>query len=214
MADLERTYNIPLRAEYRKAPRYERTAKAVRALKAFLIKHMKCEKVLVGQALNKELWKHGIKNPPHHVKVTAVRDDEGVARAELVGVKWEDVTQKAKKEDDSSLMSKLKSKMGVDETSIAREEKKAKEAAKEKEEAGKEEKKEAKPAKEEKKETRETKPEKKEAEKKEEPKAKPVNAPEVKPSPKKPSPKKEEPKDAKPEKKEAEKKEETAKSKN
>ena len=82
---LERTYNVPLRKEYMKAPRWNRTKKAVTALRQFLAKHMKSEEVLLSKELNEFLWKHGIQNPPHHVKVKAVKDDKGVVKAELVG---------------------------------------------------------------------------------------------------------------------------------
>lgn len=98
---LERTYNIPLRREYQKAPRWKRTEKAVVGLRQFLGKHMKSEKVLLGIRLNNLLWKHGIKNPPHHVKVTAVKDKEGVVHAELFGEKKAEpkVVKEEKKED-------------------------------------------------------------------------------------------------------------------
>ena len=84
---LERTYNVPLRREYQKAPRWKRTEKAVVGLRQFLGKHMKSENVLLSTPLNNHLWKHGIKNPPHHVKVTAIKDKEGVVHAELFGEK-------------------------------------------------------------------------------------------------------------------------------
>ena len=48
---------------------------------------MKSGKILLSTSLNNELWKHGIKNPPHHVKVTAIKDKEGVVHAELFGEK-------------------------------------------------------------------------------------------------------------------------------
>ena len=83
---LERTYNVPLRKEYMKAPRWNRTKKAVIALRQFLAKHMKSEKVLLSKELNEEMWKHGIQNPPHHVKVNAVKDDKGVVKADLFAV--------------------------------------------------------------------------------------------------------------------------------
>ena len=83
---LERVYNVPLRKEYRKGPRWKRTKKAVRALREFLTKHMRSENVKLGKELNEELWKHGIRNPPHHVKVTATKDEKGVVKAELFGV--------------------------------------------------------------------------------------------------------------------------------
>lgn len=80
---LERTYNVPLRKEYMKAPRWNRTKKAVIALRQFLAKHMKSENVLLSKELNEEMWKHGIQNPPHHVKVKAMKDDKGVVKADL-----------------------------------------------------------------------------------------------------------------------------------
>lgn len=85
--ELERIYNIPLRKEYMKVPRWKRTKKATSALRQFLQKHMKSENVKLGKEINEELWKHGIKNPPHHVKVTVTKDKDGVVRAELFGKK-------------------------------------------------------------------------------------------------------------------------------
>ena len=89
---LERTYNVPLRREWLKSPRYKRSAKAIKGLKAFLIKHMKPgvdEKgkiqIKLGKYLNQEIWKHGIKNPPHHIKVETKKDEKGLVTAELVG---------------------------------------------------------------------------------------------------------------------------------
>ncbi len=93
---IERTYNIPLRREYLKAPRWNRTKKAVRALRQFLVKHMKSPDVRLGVQLNQELWKHGIRNPPHHIKVLASKTKEGVVTAELFGVKKKEPSVKAK----------------------------------------------------------------------------------------------------------------------
>ena len=58
---------------------------------------MKTTNVKIEKELNDELWKHGIKNPPHHIKITAVKDKEGVVRANLFGVKTEVVEKKEKK---------------------------------------------------------------------------------------------------------------------
>src|SRR3989344_4468825 len=82
---LERTYNIPLRRETLKAPPYRKAKKAARAVREFLQKHMKSDNVLIGRYLNMKLWEHGMKNPPHHVKVVATKDDKGKVVAELVG---------------------------------------------------------------------------------------------------------------------------------
>ena len=95
---LERTYNVPLRKEFMKAPKWKRTPRAVKALKEFMIKHMKSDNVKIGKYANKELWKHGMKNPPHHIKVNAVKDDEGLVKVELVGApKEEPKLEKPKK---------------------------------------------------------------------------------------------------------------------
>ena len=90
MSDIERTYNIPLRSSWLKAPMYRRSKKAVNTIKLFLVKHMKCKKINLGQKLNEFVWKHGIKNPPARVKVNVrktKKDDEDIVYAELYGEK-------------------------------------------------------------------------------------------------------------------------------
>jgi len=94
---LERTYNVPLRKEFMKSPRWKRTKKAVSALKKFLARHMKSEDINIGKYLNEELWKNGIKNPPHHVKVEAKKDSDGKVFAELVGAPKEKPKEEKKK---------------------------------------------------------------------------------------------------------------------
>lgn len=83
-AKIQRTYNVPLRKEWLKVPKYKRAKKAVTGLKIFLTRHMKCENLIIGKHLNEAIWKHGIKNPPHHVKVDVLREDDLVV-AELSG---------------------------------------------------------------------------------------------------------------------------------
>ena len=46
---LERTYNVPLRRELLKVPRYRKTQKATKALREFLAKHMKSDDVKIGK---------------------------------------------------------------------------------------------------------------------------------------------------------------------
>lgn len=101
MAKIERTYNIPLRKGFATAPRYRKTKKAVIVLKEFIAKHMKVpfENIRLGRNLNHEVWEKGYRHPPHHVKVTLVKDDEGIVKAELFGVKFEEpIKQQAKEE--------------------------------------------------------------------------------------------------------------------
>ena len=80
----ERTYTIPLRKAYADVPDYQRAKKAVKVTRAFLIKHMKVENVLLGKYLHKKLMEHGRKNPPHKVEVKVWKDGEKT-KAELVG---------------------------------------------------------------------------------------------------------------------------------
>ncbi len=101
---IERTYTIPLRKEWLKAPRYKRAKRAIRAVRSFLVRHMKSEEVKLGTVLNQEIWKDGIKNPPCRVKVNVIKNDEGVVRAELFGVPMpkpeEKKTEKAEKKTE------------------------------------------------------------------------------------------------------------------
>ena len=104
---VERTYIIPLRKEFQKAPKNKRAKKAIIAIKEFLKRHMKTENVSIGPHLNKLVWKNGIQNPPHHVKVDVLRDGD-LVRTELTGFKIELPTKKeAKKTDAPTLKDKV-----------------------------------------------------------------------------------------------------------
>lgn len=101
---MERTYIIPLRKEWLKAPIYKRTKKAIHATKEFLQKHMKVKNVKLGRHLNMKIWEQGYRHPPHKVEVSAelIKDKDGdYVYAELVGVQKE-VLKKAKKEEKKS----------------------------------------------------------------------------------------------------------------
>lgn len=105
---ITRTYTIPLRAGYANTPRYKRTNKAVRVLKAFLVKHMKSEDVKIGPQLNNLLWQNGIKNPPSKVTVDVSKDADNVVRAELSGVAYVDFKQQEKEQAPKNLQDKIK----------------------------------------------------------------------------------------------------------
>ncbi|MFT4309851.1 MAG: 50S ribosomal protein L31e [Candidatus Woesearchaeota archaeon] len=83
MVNETRTYNIPLRREYMKAPKYKRSKRAVSAVRQFLSRHMKSDSISISKDLNEHIWEKGIKNPPHHVKVTAVKDNDGKVTVDL-----------------------------------------------------------------------------------------------------------------------------------
>src|SRR3989344_1300728 len=99
---LERTYTVPLRKEYLKAPNWKRTPKAVIALKQFLARHMKAKEIRLGKEVNDLIWKKGIKHPPHKIKVNVSKNKEGVVTAELFGL-----VKKEKKEKNKEQKKKI-----------------------------------------------------------------------------------------------------------
>ena len=107
---LERTYTIPLRKEFRKVANWKQTKKAVKATKEFLAKHMKSDDVRMGKYLNEKLWRHGIKNPPAKVKVTTLKDEKGIVRAELFGHK---IDTGKKEEKKKSKLEEVAQKVGL-----------------------------------------------------------------------------------------------------
>jgi large subunit ribosomal protein L31e len=117
---LERSYNIPLRKSYRETAKHKKTPRAIRTIRAFLQKHMKSDDIKLGMHLNEHLWKHGIKNPPHHVKVHAVKQED-VVKAELEGFEFKEAIKSEKKKEPKTMKEKLEKKLGVE---PAKEEKK------------------------------------------------------------------------------------------
>ncbi|MBI2632671.1 50S ribosomal protein L31e [Candidatus Pacearchaeota archaeon] len=80
---LEREYVIPLRRAWLRVPKYERTGKAIKAIKIFIAKHMKVpdrdiEKVKLDVYFNNELWFKGRAHPPAKIKVRAIKDGENI----------------------------------------------------------------------------------------------------------------------------------------
>ncbi|MBW2993279.1 50S ribosomal protein L31e [Candidatus Woesearchaeota archaeon] len=96
---LERVYNVPLRKEWLKVPKYKRAKKAGKAMKEFLAKHMKTdiENVKIEKYANLKIWERGIKSPPHHIKIIAKKDSTGIVRAELEGAPVEEKKMPEKK---------------------------------------------------------------------------------------------------------------------
>lgn len=84
MAEVERTFTIPLRATKR-VPRTVRAQRAVAAVKDYVARHMKAEraKVWLDNPLNEALWARGIQKPPARVRVKAIKFDDGVVEVSL-----------------------------------------------------------------------------------------------------------------------------------
>ena len=134
---LEREYNIPLRKEWLKVPRYRRAKKAIKAIREFLARHMRAdfEKIKVGRWLNEEMWKHGIKRPPHHIKVKTTKNDEGVVKVELTKLPKEALEEakreeKAKEEKKEGEKEKAEEKKEEEKVEEEKEEKEKKEKEK------------------------------------------------------------------------------------
>lgn len=96
---LERVYTIPLRRETLKVPPFKKANKAAKAVRQFISKHMKSDNVAIGKYLNLKIWGHGAKNPPHKVKVNAVKNDKGKIFVEIVGAPKEEPKIEEKKKE-------------------------------------------------------------------------------------------------------------------
>jgi len=84
---LEREYIIPLRNKWKRVPRYKKANKAIKAIKEFLVKHMKIRdndlnKIKIDKYLNEEIWFRGIRKPPSKIKVKAIKEGD-IVKVEL-----------------------------------------------------------------------------------------------------------------------------------
>ncbi len=116
MTDISRVYNVPLRKEFLKVPLYKRTPKAMKALKQFLRKHMKSEDIRLSKDINDKMWEKGIRSPPHHIKVEVTKDDKGIVKAELFGVKKKSDKKTKKKDKKKIKQDKKQAKKEIKET--------------------------------------------------------------------------------------------------
>ena len=149
---LEREYIIPLRQEWLKVPEYKRANKAVKAIKEFLVRHMKIydrdlKKVKVDILLNNEIRFRGMRKPPIKIKVKAKKYDNDIVKVELAEIpqiiKYKIDREKRKAEKEKKEEKKVEEKKEELEKKLE-EEKKAEEKEEKKEEIKeKEEKKEA-----------------------------------------------------------------------
>jgi len=100
MAKLERIYTVPL-GEAFEVPRKKRVPKAVKLLKEFIARHMKAEdeRIVISEALNKQLWGRSIQKPPRRVKVRLIKED-GTIKAYLSDEKIEEAKKEEKKQEE------------------------------------------------------------------------------------------------------------------
>ena len=108
MAETEKIFNISLRKEVKKQRRIQRTPKAVRYLKEYLLRHTKAEDVKISSGINELLWASGTKKPPGKIRVK-VEIKEKTAFARLPEEKLlEKEAKKGKKGKDSKVDEKAK----------------------------------------------------------------------------------------------------------
>lgn len=108
MAD-EKIFTIPLGDVY-EGPKTKRAKKAVSRVKSFLTKHMKSEKVRIGDALNKAIWARGIQKPPRRIRIHSIKEND-IVYADLIDVEIKTATKeeiKQKEEKEKQKKEKIK----------------------------------------------------------------------------------------------------------
>jgi large subunit ribosomal protein L31e len=121
----ERIYTINIRKAILKVPRWERSKRAMSAVRNFLKRHMKGDEIRIGKSITEKIWKGGSQNPPNKIRIHAIRTEEGegeekktVVKAELLGVPFIEVKEKKKEE-------KKPEEKGREEKTESKEEKKS-----------------------------------------------------------------------------------------
>jgi len=85
----ERIYTVPLGKAWIMPPR-KRSPRAVRMLRAFVVKHMKLEakkeeeeeeeeiaRLVISNEVNEKVWARGVEKPPRKIRIRAAKDKEG-----------------------------------------------------------------------------------------------------------------------------------------
>ncbi len=107
---LEREYIVPLRKEWLKVPTYKRANKAVKAIKEFIVKHMKVydrdlRKAKLDIYLNNEIRFRGMRYPPAKIRVKATKYENGEVLVKLVELPKHiefEIARNARREVESS----------------------------------------------------------------------------------------------------------------
>jgi len=84
MADIlkEQIYVIPLR-DVKMAPRWKRSPKAIKVIRAYLAQHMKSEDIKIDASINEKIWERGSQKPPRKIRVRAMKFEDGQVQVEL-----------------------------------------------------------------------------------------------------------------------------------
>jgi len=146
---IEREYIVPLRREWLKVAEFKRANKAVKALKQFLVQHMKVydrdlRKIRVDILLNNEIRFRGMRKPPSSIKVKAIKYEDGFVDAKLVDIPKHiefQLAREAKRQVESLKAGKVDEKKAAEEKKEDKKEEKVDEKTKdikEKEESSRE----------------------------------------------------------------------------
>ena len=84
-AGVEQIFTIPL-DKAKSVPRWKRSKKAVKVVKAHLARHLKAEesKIHIDASINEEIWSRGSQKPPLQIRVKAMKFEDGVVEVELI----------------------------------------------------------------------------------------------------------------------------------
>jgi large subunit ribosomal protein L31e len=83
-AGVEQVFTIPL-SKAKSVPRWKRSNKAIKVIKAYLARHLKAEesKIHIDASINEKIWSRGSQKPPLRIRVRAMKFEDGVVEAEL-----------------------------------------------------------------------------------------------------------------------------------
>ncbi len=84
-AGVELVFTIPL-SKAKSVPRWKRSNKAVKVVKAYLAKHLKADErnIHIDASINEKIWSRGSQKPPLQIRVKAMKFEDGVVEAELI----------------------------------------------------------------------------------------------------------------------------------
>ncbi|TLZ44168.1 MAG: 50S ribosomal protein L31e [Methanobacteriota archaeon] len=78
----ERIFVVPLRAAWA-AARTDRTARAVKAIREHVKRHLKPDRIFIDDVLNEFLWRRGREHPPRRIRIKAIKFEDGSAVVSL-----------------------------------------------------------------------------------------------------------------------------------
>ena len=84
MAEEERIITVPLR-DAMVAPRTKRAARAIKAIREHVKRHMKAktEDVWIDPKINEVIWARGIQKPPKQIRVKAIKFEDELVEVSL-----------------------------------------------------------------------------------------------------------------------------------